>query len=208
MFSFGKLAVGRWKFLSSLPVPFLFLFLPLFQMKFVVPLCCSSEISCLQCLHLRVPWPRIYLFWWSWVAYHRWDSGVLQWDQDYPSTLLLWFQIQGIFMEFSSCSSISSSTWSWFPPAFRPPCGCQGTLTSPFSVSWSCCHPCFSWPALAFCRTCFLSAPQCIQKLISKFPDVLSSDGFTTSKPCHGVCNYLLTNPGPPVYAKTRRLDP
>ena len=34
------------------------------------------------------------------------------------------------------------------------------------------------------------------------------SDGFTASKLCHGVCHHLLTNPGPPVYAKPQRLDP
>ena len=45
-------------------------------------------------------------------------------------------------------------------------------------------------------------------KLLEDFPDVLSSDGFTTSKPRHGVRHHLLTNPGPPVFAKPRRLDP
>ena len=40
------------------------------------------------------------------------------------------------------------------------------------------------------------------------FPDVLSSDGFTASKPRHGIRHHLLTNPGPPVYSKPRRLDP
>ena len=54
-------------------------------------------------------------------------------------------------------------------------------------------------PVPAFRRAWFLSAPQCIQKLLSEFPDVLSSDGFTTSKPSHGVRHDLLTNPGPPV---------
>ena len=49
---------------------------------------------------------------------------------------------------------------------------------------------------------------QCGQKLLEDFPDVLSSDGFTASKPCHGVCHHLLTKPGPPVYAKPQRLDP
>ena len=47
-----------------------------------------------------------------------------------------------------------------------------------------------------------------IQKLLSEFPDVLSSNGFTASKPQHGVRHHLLTNPGPPVYLKPCRLDP
>ena len=63
-------------------------------------------------------------------------------------------------------------------------------------------------PVPAFCRASFLSAPQCLQKLLSEFPEVLSSDGFTASKPCHGVCHNLLTKPGPPVYAKPGRLNP
>ena len=62
-------------------------------------------------------------------------------------------------------------------------------------------------PVPAFHCTLFLSAPQLIQKLLSEFLDVLSSNGFTTSKPCHGVRHHLLTNPGPPVYAKPRSLD-
>ena len=35
---------------------------------------------------------------------------------------------------------------------------------------------------------------------------MLSSDGFTASKPCHGVRHHLLT--APPVYSKPCRLDP
>ena len=63
-------------------------------------------------------------------------------------------------------------------------------------------------PVPAFCSAAFLSAPQRVQKLLEGFPDVLSSDGFTASKPQHGVQHHLLTNPGPPVYAKPWRLDP
>ena len=59
-----------------------------------------------------------------------------------------------------------------------------------------------------FRRASFFSSPPQIQKLLSEFPDVLSSDGFTASKPQHGVCHHLLTNPGPPVYSKPCRLDP
>ena len=63
-------------------------------------------------------------------------------------------------------------------------------------------------PQPAFRRASFLSAPAQIQKLLSEFPDVLSSDGFTASKPRHGVRHHLLTTPGPPVYSKPCRLDP
>ena len=52
-----------------------------------------------------------------------------------------------------------------------------------------------------------VSPSSCVQKLLSKFPDVLSLDGFTALEPRHGVDHHLLTNPGPPVYAKPYRLD-
>ena len=63
-------------------------------------------------------------------------------------------------------------------------------------------------PQPPFKTVSFLSAPQQIQKLLEEYLNVLSSDGFTASKPRHGVRHYLLTNPGPPVFAKPRRLDP
>ena len=63
-------------------------------------------------------------------------------------------------------------------------------------------------PQPAFCCASFLSAPPQIQKLLSEFPDVLSSNCFTASKPSHGVRHHLLTNPGPPFYSKPRCLDP
>ena len=63
-------------------------------------------------------------------------------------------------------------------------------------------------PQSAFQRVAFLSAPQQVRKLLEDFPDVLSSDNFTDSKPRHGVSHHLLTNPGPPVFAKPQRLDP
>ena len=37
---------------------------------------------------------------------------------------------------------------------------------------------------------------------------LLSSDGFSDSTPKHGVVYDLPTVPGPPVFAKARRLDP
>ena len=44
-----------------------------------------------------------------------------------------------------------------------------------------------------------------IRKLLSEYPDVLSSDGFSASTPKSGVFHNL---PGPPVLAKNHRLDP
>ena len=49
-------------------------------------------------------------------------------------------------------------------------------------------------------------APREIQKLLSKYPDVLSSDGFSAST-TNGVFHNLPTVPGPPVFAKARCLD-
>ena len=63
-------------------------------------------------------------------------------------------------------------------------------------------------PQPAFKLVSFLSAPQCVQKHLEEFPDVISSDGFTALKPYQGVRHHLLTEPGPPVFAKPRRLDP
>ena len=50
----------------------------------------------------------------------------------------------------------------------------------------------------------YLSAPPQIQRLLSEFPDMLSSDSFTALRPCHGVRHHILTSPGPPVYSKPR----
>ena len=63
-------------------------------------------------------------------------------------------------------------------------------------------------PVPAFRSVAFLSVPLWIKKLLEDFPDVLSSDCFTASKPHHGVQHHLLPNPGPPVFAKPLRLDP
>ena len=63
-------------------------------------------------------------------------------------------------------------------------------------------------PQPAFRRASFLFTPPQIQKLLSEFLDMLSSDGFTASKPQHGIRHHLQTNPGPPVYSKPLRLDP
>ena len=50
--------------------------------------------------------------------------------------------------------------------------------------------------------------PQCVRKLPSEFSNDLSSNSFTALEPCHGVRHHLLTNPGPPYYAKPWRLHP
>ena len=60
----------------------------------------------------------------------------------------------------------------------------------------------------SFLRAALLSTPKCVSELLLKFPDVLSSKGFTASPPCHPVRHYLLTKAGPPVFAKSCRLDP
>ena len=58
-----------------------------------------------------------------------------------------------------------------------------------------------------FCN--HLSAtPPSVRKVIAEFPEVFSSDGFSASAPKHGVFHDLPTVPGPPVFAKARRLDP
>ena len=69
----------------------------------------------------------------------------------------------------------------------------------------------FQYPSLSSEQTSSrisIFSPKCIKKLLTDVPDVLSSKGFTASKPRHLVRHHLLTNPGPPVFAKPRRLDP
>ena len=63
-------------------------------------------------------------------------------------------------------------------------------------------------PVPAFQCASFFSTPQCARKLLTEFPNVLSSDGFTALEPCHGVRHHLLINLGPLVYEKPWRLDP
>ena len=53
-----------------------------------------------------------------------------------------------------------------------------------------------------------MSAPKEIRKLLADYPNVFSSDGFTASNPKHDVFHDLPTVPGPPIFAKARRLDP
>ena len=53
-----------------------------------------------------------------------------------------------------------------------------------------------------------LSTPEEFRDLLSEYPDVVSSKGFFTSDPKHKVRHTVPTTPGPPVFAKARRLDP
>ena len=63
-------------------------------------------------------------------------------------------------------------------------------------------------PTAAHLRAKLLATLNCISNLLSEFPDVVSSDGFTASKPCHRVSHLLLTQSGPPVFTKTSPLNP
>ena len=54
----------------------------------------------------------------------------------------------------------------------------------------------------------FQTAPREIRKLLSEYQDVLSSDSFLASTPKHRKFHNLPSVPGPPVFAKARRLDP
>ena len=69
-------------------------------------------------------------------------------------------------------------------------------------------------PSLSLCAS-LLSAPRYISNLLSKFPDVLSSDGFTASPPRHQVCSpspHLpqtpLCLPSPAVWILINSLSP
>ena len=63
-------------------------------------------------------------------------------------------------------------------------------------------------PSSSSHRASLLSTSKCVSDLLLEFPDVLSSDGFTASPPCHPVLYHLLTMPGPPVFVKSCHLDP
>jgi len=52
-----------------------------------------------------------------------------------------------------------------------------------------------------------LSTPEEFRDLLSEYPDVVSSKGFFTTDPRHPVRHTVPTSPGPPVFAKARRLD-
>ena len=122
--------------------------------------------------------------------------------------IFLWFRIQSICLDVPTCSCLCSSPQSRFLGALQPSRRYQRTKGSSCRVSGGLRFKCFSTPQPAFRHASFLSAPPQIQKLLSEFPDFLSSEGFTASKPQHGVRHHLLTNPGPPVYSKPCGLDP
>ena len=63
-------------------------------------------------------------------------------------------------------------------------------------------------PSSSSLRAFLLSTPKCVSNLLPEVPDVLSSNGFTASLPCHPICHHLLIKPGPPVFAKSCCLDP
>ena len=52
-----------------------------------------------------------------------------------------------------------------------------------------------------------ISTPQEFRDLLAEYPDVVSAKGFSSSKPKHQVLHTVPTVPGPPVFAKARRLD-
>ena len=53
-----------------------------------------------------------------------------------------------------------------------------------------------------------LSTPDEIKGVLEKFPDVVSSESLTATPPRHATLHHISTTPGPPVFAKARRLDP
>ena len=59
-------------------------------------------------------------------------------------------------------------------------------------------------------RANLLSTPhsQAIQDLLHEFSHVNYFDRLTPAHPCHDVSHHILTNPGPPVFAKPCHLDP
>ena len=43
--------------------------------------------------------------------------------------------------------------------------------------------------------------------MLAEYLDFISSKGFSATFPKHPVCHSVPTTPGPPVFAKARRLD-
>ena len=54
--------------------------------------------------------------------------------------------------------------------------------------------------------TALLSTLEEFRDLLAEYPDVISSKGFSASVPKHPVRHSVPTDPGPPVFAKVRRL--
>ena len=55
--------------------------------------------------------------------------------------------------------------------------------------------------------TALLSTSEEFRDLLAEYPDVISSKGFSASVPKHPVRHSVPAVPGPPVFAKARRLD-
>ena len=55
--------------------------------------------------------------------------------------------------------------------------------------------------------TALLSTTKEFRDLLAEYPDVVSSKGFSASTPKHPIRHTVPTVPGPPVFAKARRLD-
>ena len=55
--------------------------------------------------------------------------------------------------------------------------------------------------------TALLSTSEEFRDLLAEYPEVISSKGFSASVPKHPVRHSVPTVPGPPVFAKARRLD-
>ena len=55
--------------------------------------------------------------------------------------------------------------------------------------------------------TALLSTLEEFRDLLAEYPDVISSKSFSASVPKHPVRHSVPTVPGPPVFAKARRLD-
>ena len=53
-----------------------------------------------------------------------------------------------------------------------------------------------------------LSSPQSIQDLFHEFSNEVYSDRLAAAKPRHNIHHHILTNPGPPLFAKLFRLYP
>jgi len=70
------------------------------------------------------------------------------------------------------------------------------------------CHSSASQEESTTLRATLLSTPESIRRLIDEYQDVLSSDGFSAAPPKHNVRHHISTEPGLPVFAKARRLDP
>ena len=52
-----------------------------------------------------------------------------------------------------------------------------------------------------------LSTSEEFRDLLAEYPDVIYSKGFSATFPKHPVYHSVPTTPGPPVFAKARRLD-